>query len=449
MEMLKAVLGGQIDESSSLVQSMTRLEGKAYHLDLPLSFKDRYKKFSVVSNAQADRLKLGLVYLFSILQQKQNPTIESIYAQVKRKQEMLRVPADIIAGGWRSSPYDFYALALVANCRLALITTSVTGAVVINSYFNPQNKPDIILLWGDGPDLVIDLDGKATHHVNTLPPDLSNQMEQMDRNETSIKKIEQLQVPIESLGSAVVALSSTASAAPAEPVALQVAEERPVPSETVSIAPPSQDVADVLQVAEERPVPSETVSIAPTELAPSPPVETDVDEGFLREPIIPAPASPVEESLQEPAVAFAGIVNDKPEEEAVKIDLPAEEFEEADEAPVQEASVEEAPPQEAQEAPAEEAPAEEAPAEEATPQEAEEAPAEEAQEASAEEATPQEAEEATPQEAQEAPAEEAPQENQENEEWNEEINQIAAAQPTLPQQPPSEQQISRPPPPAS
>ena len=35
------------------------------------------------------------------------------------------------------------------------------------------------------------------------------------------------------------------------------------------------------------------------------------------------------------------------------------------------------------------------------------------------------------------------------EEWNEEVNQIQAAQPILPQQPPSEQQISRPPPPAS
>jgi len=384
MEMLKAVLGGQVDESSSLVQSMTRLEGKAYHLDLPLSFKDRYKKFSVVSNAQADRLKLGLVYLFSILQQKQNPTIESIYAQVKGKQEKLRVPADIIAAGWRSSPYDFFALALAANCRLALITTSVTGAVVINSYFNPMgnNRPDIILLWGDGPDLVIDLDGKATHHVNTLPPDLSNQMEQMDRNETSIKKIDQLQVPIESLGSAVVALSSMSPAAPAEPVALQVAEERPVASETVSIEP--------------------------TESA-APPEEIDVDEGFVRESVIPAPVSPVEESVQEPAVAFAGIVNDKPEVEPVKIDLPAEEFEEAEEAPIQEEQ-------------------------EAAAEEEQEAAAEEQQEA-----PPQEEQEASPQEEQQ----------EEDEEWNEEINQIAAAQPTLPQQPPSEQQISRPPPPAS
>jgi hypothetical protein len=423
MEMLKAVLGGQVDESSSLVQSITRLEGKAYHLDLPLSFKDRYKKFSVVSNAQADGLKLGLVYLFSTLQQKQNPTIESIYAQVKGKQEKLRVPADIIAGGWRSSPYDFYALALVANCRLALITTSVTGTVVINSYFNPQNKPDIILLWGDGPDLVIDLEGHATHHVNTLPPDLSKQMEQMDRNETSIKKIDQLQVPIESLGSAAVALSpavpqlpsETVSIAPPsqvdEPVALQVAEERPVESNIVSIAPPSQvDEPVALQVTEE------TVPIAPTEsAAPAASVETDIDqELYVREPVIPAPAPPVEESPQEPAVAFAGIVNDKPEVEAeeVKIDLPAEESEEAEEAPVQEAS--------AQEAPAQEAPAQEAPV-----QEEQEAPVEEAQEAPAEE------------------------EQEENEEWNEEINQIQAAQPTLPQQPPSEQQISRPPPPAS
>jgi hypothetical protein len=454
MEMLKAVLGGQVDESSSLVQSMTRLEGKAYHLDLPLSFKDRYKKFSVVSNAQADRLKLGLVYLFSILQQKQNPTIESIYAQVKGKQEKLRVPADIIAGGWRSSPYDFFALALVANCRLALITTSVTGTVVINSYFNPQNKPDIILLWGDGPDLVIDLEGRATHHVNTLPPDLSKQMEQMDRNETSIKKIDQLQVPIESLGSAVVALAPAASAeqvasetvliAPPsqenEPVALQVAEERPVESETVSIAPPSQgDEPVALQVAEERPVASETVSIAPTELAA--PTEIDVDEGlYVREPVIPAPAPPVEESAQEPAVAFAGIVNDKPEVEAeeVKIDLPAEESEEEVKIELP-AEVEEAP---AQEAPVqEEAPAEEAPVQEEAPVK-EEAPAEEAP---AEEAPVKE--EAPVQENQKEENQE--EENQEAEEWNEEVNQIQAAQPSLPQQPPSEQQISRPPPPAS
>ena len=410
MEMLKAVLGGQMDESSSLVQSMTRLEGKAYHLDLPLSFKDRYKKFSVVSEAQADRLKLGLIYLFSSLQQKQNPTIESIYAQVKGKQEKLRVPADIIAGGWRSSPYDFFALALIANCRLALVTTSVTGAVVINSYFNPmgQNKPDIILLWGDGPDLVIDLEGHPTHHVNTLPPDLSKQMEEMDRNETSIKKIDQLQVPIESLGSTVVAI---APAAPVEQVA----------SETVSIAPPSQgDEPVALQVAEERPVESETVSIAPTELAA--PTEIDVDEGlYVREPVIPAPAPPVEESAQEPAVAFAGIVNDKPEVEAeeVKIDLPAEESEE-------EVKIE--LPAEVEEAPSQEAPAEEAPVEEEQEVEAQEVPADKNQENQEEE---------NQEEAQEA------------EEWDEGINQIQAAQPSLPQQPPSEQQISRPPPPAS
>ena len=413
MEILKAVLGGDVDESSSLVQSMTRLEGKAYHLDLPLSFRDRYKKFSVVSEAQEDRLKLGLVYLFSILQQKQNPTIESIYAQIKTKQEKLRVPADIIAGGWRSSPYDFFALALVANCRLALLTTSVTGAVVVNSYFNPMgtNKPDIILLWGDGPDLVIDLEGHATHHVNTLPTDLSKQMEQMDRNETSIKKIDQLQIPIESLGSA-------AMAAPVDPAPPAPSLEEQVASETVSIASPSQEDEPVaLQVAEERPVESETVSIAPpsqgdmdTVTEQSAPTETETDEGlYVGEPVIPAPAPPVEESPQEPAVAFAGIVNDKPEveeakgEETVKIDLPAE-SEEGQEAAVEEAE--------------EAAPEEEAPEEAAPEEEAQEAPAE-------------------------APAEE------ENEEWNEEVNQIQAAQPTLPPQPPSEQQISPPPPPAS
>ena len=426
MEMLKAVLGGHIDESSSLVPSMTRFGEEAHHLNLPKSFEKRYKKFPVVSNTQSDRLKLGLVYLFSMLQQKQNPTIESIYAQVKGKQEKLRVPADIIAGGWRSSPYDFFALALVANCRLALIKTSVTGAVVVNSYFNPmgQNKPDIILLWGDGLDLVIDLENHPTHHVNTLPLDLSRQMKEMDSNETSIKRIDQLQVPIESLGSAVGSAapaeqvaSETVSIAPPsqenEPVALQVAEERPVESETVSIAPPSQENKPVaLQVAEERPVASETVSIAPTELAA--PTEIDVDEGlYVREPVIPAPAPPVEESPQEPAVAFAGIVNDKPEVEAeeVKIELPAEESEE-------EVKIE-LPAKEAEEAPAQEAPAEEAPVEEEQEVEAQEAQADENQE------------------------------NQENEEWNEEVNQIQAAQPSLPQQPPSEQQISRPPPPAS
>jgi hypothetical protein len=418
MEILKAVLGGQVDESSSLVQSMTRLEGKAYHFDLPLSFKERYKKFSVVSDAQTERLTLGLVYLFSILQQKQNPTIESIYAQVKGKQEKLRVPADIIAGGWRSSPYDFFALALVANCRLALITTSVTGAVVVNSYFNPmgQNKPDIILLWGDGPDLVIDLEGKPTHHVNTLPPDLSRQMEQMDRSETSIKKIDQLQVPLESLGSVVL---SPMAAMPASIVPI---EERPVGNETVLITPTESEQPVSLTVAEERPVTTETVSIAPTESEQPPAVPTEQvvepsqgeDEGFsVQELEAPAPAPPVEESPQEPAVAFAGVVNDKPkaeeaeeaegteeeaEEEAepVKIDLPANEEVESEETNEAEQEV----PVEA-----------EAPLEAEPPVEAEA--------------------------------------SEEDEEWDEGLNQIAAAQPTLPQQPPSEQQISPPPPPAS
>jgi len=475
MDILKAVLGGQIDESSSLVKSMTRLEGEAYHLDLPLSFKDRYKKFSVVANAQADRLKLGLVYLFSILQQKQNPTIESIYAQVKNKQEKLRVPADIIAGGWRSSPYDFYALALVANCRLALITTSVTGTVVINSYFNPMgtNKPDIILLWGEGPDLVIDLEGHATHHVNTLPPDLSKQMEQMDRNETSIKKIDQLQVPIESLGSVVVAeplaptapleeqvASETVSIAPPsqvdEPVALQVAEERPVESNTVSIASPSQ--VD----AEERPFVNEVALPPPTESLVVPPPEAVApaelpDEGFsIQEPEIPAPAPPVEESQQEPAVAFAGVVNDtegegegEAEEETegegkeAEAEKAEEEGAEEEEAEAEEEEAEESKnepvkiylPESKNEVEGEEAPAQEA---------QEEAPAQEAQE----EAPAQEAQEEAPaqEEQEEAPAQE---EQEEAEEWNEEVNQIQAAQPTLPQQPPSEQQISRPPPPAS
>ena len=386
MEILKAVLGGDVDESSSLVQSMTRLEGKAYHLDLPLSFKDRYKKFSVVSEAQADRLKLGLVYLFSILQQKQNPTIESIYAQVKSKQEKLRVPADIIAGGWRSSPYDFFALALVANCRLALLTTSVTGAVVVNSYFNPMgtNKPDIILLWGDGPDLVIDLEGHATHHVNTLPPDLSKQMEQMDRNDTSLKKIEQLQIPIESLASVAI-----------------------VPS-PVSVPAPIQ---------------------LPAEPAAEPVAEATDDE-VLQEPQIPAAAPPVEESEVEPAVSFAGVVNDQPEaesedKESVKIELPVEAEGAPAEAPVE-------APVEAEGAPVE-APAEEAPVE--AEETLEEAPAE------AEE-TLEEVPVEVPVEAEEAPAEE-------NEEWDEGINQIVAAQPSLPPQPPSEQQISPPPPPAS
>jgi hypothetical protein len=442
MEILKAVLGGQVDESSSLVQSMTRLEGKAYHLDLPLSFKERYKKFSVVSDAQTEKLTLGLVYLFSILQQKQNPTIESIYAQVKGKQEKLRVPADIIAGGWRSSPYDFFALALVANCRLALITTSVTGAVVVNSYFNPmgQNKPDIILLWGDGPDLVIDLEGKPTHHINTLPPDLSRQMEQMDRSETSIKKIDQLQVPLESLGSAAVVLSpmaalpaptvpseqvaeerpvagETVSIAPTEseqPVALTVAEERPVAGETVSITPTESEQPVALTVAEERPVGNETVSIAPTESTAEP--SQGEDEGFsVQELEAPAPAPPVEESLQEPAVAFAGVVNDKPEaEEAEEAEEEAKEAEEAEE------EVEEAE-------------------EEAEPVKID-LPANE--EVESEETNENEGE-------QEAPVEEAQEAAEEDEEWDEGINQIQAAQPTLPQQPPSEQQISPPPPPAS
>jgi hypothetical protein len=442
MEILKAVLGGQVDESSSLVQSMTRLEGKAYHLDLPLSFKERYKKFSVVSNAQADRLNLGLVYLFSILQQKQNPTIESIYAQVKSKQEKLRVPADIIAGGWRSSPYDFFALALVANCRLALITTSVTGAVVVNSYFNPmgQNKPDIILLWGDGPDLVIDMEGNATHHVNTLPPDLSRQMEQMDRSETSIKKIDQLQVPVESLGSAAIVLSPMASLpAPIVPI-----EERPVATETVSVTPTESEQPVALTVAEERPVVSETVSIAPTESEQPAPVPTEQvavepsqgeDEGFsVQELEASAPALPVEESPQEPAVAFAGVVNDKPEAEEAE-EAEEEEAEEEDEA---EAKVQGEPVKI-------DLPVNEEVESEETNENEEEtnnlqevpvgAPAQEGQEA------PVEAPVQEDQEGQEAP--------EEDEEWDEGINQIVAAQPTLPQQPPSEQQISPPPPPAS
>ena len=143
------------------------------------------------------------------------------------------------------------------------------------------------------------------------------------------------------------------------------------------------------------------------------PTETVADEGlYVREPVIPAPAPPVEESPQEPAVAFAGIVNDKPEVEAVKIDLPAVESEEAEEAPAQEAPV-----QEEQEAPV---------------QEEQEAPVQEEQEN---------------QENQEEENQE--EEAQEAEEWNEEVNQIQAAQPNLPQQPPSEQQIYRPPPPAS
>ena len=452
MEMLKAVLGGQVDESSSLVQSMTRLEGKAYHLDLPLSFKERYKKFSVVSNAQADKLVLGLVYLFSTFQQKQNPTIDSIYAQVKAKQEKIRVPADIIAGGWRSSPYDFFALALIANCRLALITTSVTGSVVVNSYFNPKgnNKEHIILLWGDGPDLVIDLEGKATHHVNTLPTDLAKQMEQMDIAGTSIKEIDQLQVPIESTNpsftSATVSIAPPAE--PIEPVALQVSEERPAVDETVSIAPPPETPVS-LQVSEERPAVDETVSIAPpispmgepaetqailppseSVASPMPPIEASAelpDEEFsIQQPEIPAPAPPVEESQQEPAVAFAGVVNDTEGAEA-----------------------EGAEAEGAEEAGAEaEAEAEESKTESVKidlPESKNEVGDEEAQEEVQEEAPVEENQEEENQENQE----EEGQKVQEAEEWDEEVNQIQAAQPTLPQQPPSEQQISRPPPPAS
>jgi hypothetical protein len=459
MEMLKAVLGGQVDESSSLFKSMTRLEEEAYHLDLPLSFKERYKKFSVVSEAQADRLKLGLIYLFSRLQQKQNPTIESIYAQVKGKLEKLRVPADIIAGGWRSSPYDFFALALIANCRLALIKTSINGGVVINSYFNPmgQNNPDIILLWGDGPDLVIDLEDNPTHHVNTLPPDLSKQMEEMDRNETSIKKISQLQVPIESIGSVAVLPSPMAS------MPNPIVPTEQVAAETVSITPTESEQPVALAVAEERPVATETVSITPTESeqpVPSVPTESaaeppqEEDEGFsVKELEAPAPSPPVEESPQEPAVAFAGVVNDKPEEEEaaqgevqskpVKIDLPANE-DETEETNENEGK-EEAPVQGEQEAQGAQE-AQEAQGAQEAQEEQEAQGAQEAQEA-------QGAQEA--QEAQEAPVEakqEAPQENQENqdnEEWDEGINQIQADQPSLPQQPPSEQQISPPPPPAS
>ena len=456
MEILKAVLGGQIDESSSLVQSMTRLEGKAYHLDLPLSFKDRYKRFSVNSNAQADKLVLGLVYLFSTFQQKQNPTIDSIYAQVKAKQEKLRVPADIVAGGWRSSPYDFFALALIANCRLALITTSVTGAVVVNSYFNPmgQNKPDIILLWGDGPDLVIDMEGRATHHVNTLPTDLSKQMEQMDLAGSSIKKMDQLQVPIESNPSFSAATVSIAP--PAEmPVALQVAEERPAVDETVSIAPPAEVVpapaeleaaaevvpapAEVEAAAEVVPAPAEEQAVVPPPEAvapPMPPAEPAElpDEGFsIQEPEIPAPTAPVEESPEEPAVAFAGVVNDTEESknEPVKIDLPESKNEVEAEGEDQEAE-EEGEAQEGEE----EGEAQEGEAQEGEDQEGEE----EAEEAEGEEEAEEKAEEAK-EEAKESEAEaKEAQEGEENEEqdWDA-INQIVAAQPSLPQQPPSAQ----------
>ena len=421
MEILKAVLGGQVDESSSLVQSMTRLEGKAYHLDLPLSFKDRYKKFSVNSpNAQADKLVLGLVYLFSTFQQKQNPTIDSIYAQVKSKQEKLKVPADIIAGGWRSSPYDFFTLALIAGCRLALITTSVTGSVVVNSYFNPkgQNKPDIILLWGDGPDLVIDLEGRATHHVNTLPTDLAKQMEQMDIAGTSIKEIDQLQVPIESINQPTASTVSISPPAESFEPTLQVATERPAIDETVSIAPPVPT-----EVVEAAPAPTEVVEVAPAELP---------DEGFsIQEPEMPAPAPPVEESLEEPAVAFAGVVNDteQTEEQATEQAEQVEQAEEqAEQAEEQAEQVEESKNESIKiDLP-----------ESKNEVEGEEEEGEENQE---------EKEEENQEENQEEEEEE--EKNQEEGEWDEAINQIATAQPSLPQQPPSVPQISRPPLPPS
>ena len=398
MDILKAVMGGEGVASDALVQSMTRHE-KAFHLDLPVSFKGQYKIFAVTSpNAAADKLTLGLVYLFNSLFQ-ETFTIEKIHEKVKYRLRQLKAPADVVEGGWRSSPYDFLALSQLSQCRLVLITTSATGQTEVKYYFNPkgiQNKADIIIFWGETPDLVVDLAGSPRHHVNTLPNDLSEQIEKMEADGTVIQRLDQLKVPLEPQRPVLEA--APVSAPVSAPVPVQIV----LPMAAVTSAPP----AEVAQPQEEAPQP-----LAEQVEAPQPPAEVaqsqeaspslevpqpePAEEGFsLQEPEVPQPAPPVEESPLEPAVAFGGVVEEPageepevaaeaPPAEPLKIDLPQ--------------------------------------AEESN---------EEANEEAAEEAANGDNEELDA-EAQEA------------------LNQIVAAQPSLPPQPPAEQQISRPPPPAS
>ena len=444
MDILKAVLGGDDVGSEALVKSMTRHE-KAFHLDLPVSFKGQYKIFAVTSpNAAGDKLTLGLVYLFNSLFQ-ETLTIEKIHEKIKNRLRQLKAPADVVEGGWRSSPYDFLALSQLSQCRLVLITTSATGQTEVKYYFNPkgiQNKADIIIFWGESPDLVVDLTGSPKHHVNSLPNDLSKQIEKMEADGTVIQRLDQLKVPLESQ-------QLVLEAAPPAPVQilLPMAALGSVPQPPAEVAPqpPAEQVAPQPSAEQVEALPAEQVALQPSaeqvealpaeQVAPQPPAEVlqpePAEEGFsLQEPEIPQPAPPVEESPVEPAVAFGGVV-EEPEVEA-----------EAEPEAAVVAEVEAEPEAAVAEAPlAEPLKIDLPPTEESNEEEANEEEAANEEEVNEEEAANEE-EEANEEEA-----------NEEEEELNDDaqdaLNQIVAVPPSLPPQPPSEQQISRPPPPAS
>jgi hypothetical protein len=301
MDILKAVLGGEGVGSEALVQSMTRHE-KAFHLDLPVSFKGQYKIFAVTSpNAVADKLTLGLVYLFNALFQEQS-TIEKIHEKVKYRLRQLKAPADVVEGGWRSSPYDFLALSQLSQCRLVLITTSATGQTEVKYYFNPkgiQNKADIIIFWGETPDLVVDLQGSPRHHVNSLPNDLSQQIEKMETDGTVITRLDQLKVPLETQRPVL-----EAAPAPVQivlPMALSAPQ--PVAEQVEAPQPVAEQVEAPQPVAEQVEAPQPQEALQPQEAPPSleVPQSEPAEEGFsLQEPEIPQPAPPVEESSKDP-----------------------------------------------------------------------------------------------------------------------------------------------------
>ena len=291
LEILKAVLGGDLEESASLVEQMTRAEAKAYHLELPLSFKGILKLFVGGSALVADeRLTFGLVQLFKATKQKEY-SLADIHGLVKNILGKLKAPSDVTEGGWRSSPYDFFALSVLNRCQLAMLTTSVTGKVEVKYYFNPNttNWDHIILFWGDAPDLVVDLQNNPLIPMISIPRELAAALEAV-RGTTMIKTVDDLKAlpaPQPIVEPAVVIQAEQAEQAEQEDDLLeppQAVAEPQAAEPQAALEEPAAAFTGVVQEPE--------VQVAPVEAPVEAPVQVEAEAPVAEEAKIDIPLPP-------------------------------------------------------------------------------------------------------------------------------------------------------------
>jgi hypothetical protein len=304
LEILKAVLGGDLEESASLVEQMTRAEAKAYHLELPLSFRGLLKLFVGGSALTADeRLTFGLVQLFKTTKQR-DYSIDDIHGVVKNMLVKLKAPAEVTEGGWRSSPYDFFALSVLNRCQLAMLTTSVTGKVEVKYYFNPNNTnwDHIILFWGEAPDLVVDLQNNPLIPMISIPRELAEALKAASG--TMIKTVDDLKAlpPPQPIVPLVVVAPQPQQVVEEEEDDLEpqaAVEPAPVVVEQPALEEPAAEFTGVVETAEPpAPLPAEP-PLPPAEAVAEAQVEAQVEPAKIDIPLPSEVEQPVEAQAEQ------------------------------------------------------------------------------------------------------------------------------------------------------